>query len=106
MPPEGRKRTRQVGDAGLRKVERRMAKQCSHKGSLLVPRPVSAKGGWAEFYPLSYLLTVMEEKTTTTEDQRVLLKTHTHAAFVLFSLHLDRCNRTQYRDLGVTPGSA
>lgn len=33
MPLEGRKRTRQVGDAGLRKVERRMAKQCSHEGS-------------------------------------------------------------------------
>lgn len=33
MPLGDRKRTGQVGDAGLRRVERRVAKQCSHEGS-------------------------------------------------------------------------
>ena len=33
MPVAGKKRTGQVGDAGLRRVERRMAKQCSQEGS-------------------------------------------------------------------------
>ena len=68
MPVAGKKRTGQVGDAGLRRVERRMAKQCSHEGSAGA-RPVSAKGGWAKFYQLSYLLIVMEEKKKKTEDR-------------------------------------
>ena len=73
----GRKRTGQVGDAGLRRVERRVAKQCSHEGSAGA-RPVSAKGGWAKFDHLSYLLTVME-------DQRVLLKsTHSCGFYFVF----------------------
>ena len=89
MPVAGKKRTGHVGDAGLRRVERRMAKQCSHEGS------AGAKASFCQ-RRLGQILSALLSphcnggKKKKNRGQRVLLK-NTHSCgfcFVFFALGL------------------